>query len=622
MAQPVPRPEPVDVALPPASPTLLRIPGATPEDADTFWLREVYQGDRVPQLTLRAVLLGSAIGVCTCAINLYAGLKGGVISGVAVMAGLLAHGGHGALRRLVPRVGGAPLSSLELCCAQAVASAAGYATGSALVSYQGAWLLMTGHHPPGWTLLAWTLLLSALGVFFAVPLKRQFVDREQLPFATGTAAALTVRALEATSAGARSRLRALGWGGVISGLVTLGRDGLGRIPAGLAWPGAWGAIPLERLGFALSTNLLFVGSGALLGFRITASMLLGSLLMYGVIAPRLVAAGALPPDAGVGEFRGWGMWPGAVAITTASLLHLALQGRALGRALRSLWPAPSAAAPHPLDALQVPRSWWLAGVMVLAPASVALAHVGFGVPVLHAVLAVALSFLLCIIACRIVGETDVSSPDTLGAVTQLTSSVLQPRSPVVGLVTAGVTVNTTSSAADLLSDLKTGHLLGAHPRRQFIAQLLGSAVGAAVMVPLFYLLVPDREALGGERFPAWGATTAVKMAEVFSGGLSGLAPSLSLAVVQAALAAALLTLAGHMLPERARGWVPSPVGVGLGCLLPPVYSIGFFIGGCAAAVVQRRRPAAMEERLLPLATGLIAGEGLVGIGIYLLGMFW
>src|SRR5690606_17091397 len=134
-----------------------------------------YQGDRVPQLTVRAVLLGAAIGLVMCLSNLYAGLKTGLVFGVAVTAGLLAHSTHGVLRRLTR---GAPLSELETNSAQTVASAAGYSTGGALVSVNGAYLLVTGQHPPLWTLLAWTFCLSALGVFFALPLKRQLIDRE------------------------------------------------------------------------------------------------------------------------------------------------------------------------------------------------------------------------------------------------------------------------------------------------------------------------------------------------------------------------------------------------------------------------------------------------------------
>jgi uncharacterized oligopeptide transporter (OPT) family protein len=616
-AQPAPRPAPEDEASTPASLPLLSIPGNSPEDADSYWLREVYQGDRVPQLTLRAVLLGSAIGAVTCATNLYAGLKLAIVFPVAITAALLAHASHGALRRLAPGVAGAPLSPLETCCAQAVASSAGYATGGALISVQGAWLLTTGSHPPGWALLTWTFLLSALGVFFAVPFKRRLVDHEQLPFATGTAAAVTIRALHTPDTANRPGLRMLGLGGLVAGLITTVREGFGRIPYLFPFAGSLGGMPLERLGFGLETSLLPIGGGALLGLRLTASWFLGALLIHGVVAPRVFAAGLLPAD---GEFLGWSLWPGAAALTTASLLHFALDGRVLGRALRSLFSG-RRAAPHPVDALQVPGRWVLAGVAILTPAILALANLAFGVPVPHAALAVALSFVLCLIACRVTGETDATPVGPLQQVTQLTFGVLLPRNVEANLATAGITVNAASSAADLLSDLKTGHLLGAHPRRLFLAQLFGCVVGAAAVVPLFFLLVPDRSVLGSERFPAPVAAMTAGMAQVLSTGVGSLEPSTRMAMLWAALLAAVLALAERLLPERARRWVPSPLGMGLACLVPASTSLGFFLGALGAAVTRRVRPST-EGGVVTLAAGLIAGEGLVGVAIVLVRALW
>lgn len=616
-AQPVPPLAPEDGAPPPPSLSLLSIPGDTPEDTDTYWLREVYQADRVPQFTLRAVLLGSGIGALTCATNLYAGLKLAVVFPIAITAALLAHATHGGLRRLAPRLSGAPLSPLETCSAQAVASSAGYATGGALISVQGAWLLTTGSHPPVWALLAWTFLLSALGVFFAVPLKRRLIDREQLPFATGTAAAVAIRALHAPGTGARSGTRLLGLGGLLAGLITLVRDGFGRLPYAFPFAGSLGGIPLERLGFALETSLLPLGGGALLGLRLTASWLLGALLIHGVVAPRVFAAGILPAEEG---FLGWSLWPGAAALTTASLLHFALDGRVLGRALRGLFSG-RRAAPHPVDALQVPGRWVLTGVAVLTPGILAVAHAGFGVAVAHAALAVALSFVLCLIACRVTGETDATPVGPLQQVTQLTFGVLLPRNVEANLATAGITVNSASAAADLLSDLKTGHLLGAHPRRLFLAQLFGSLVGAAAVVPLFYLLVPDRSVLGSERFPAPVAAMTASVAQVLSNGVGSLGPSTRAAMLWAAVAAILLTLAERRLPERARRWVPSPLGMGLACLTPFSTALGFFLGALAAAVTRRVRPS-VGQGGVTLASGLIAGEGLVGVAIVLVQALW
>jgi uncharacterized oligopeptide transporter (OPT) family protein len=604
MAQPAPTPAPERPT--PASLTHLHVPGATPEDADAWWLREVYQGDRLPQLTVRAGLLGAGLGLVMCLSNLYVGLKTGLAFGVAVTAGLLAHSTHAALRRTF---GGSPLSLLEANSAQTVASAAGYATGAALISVNVAYLLVTGGHPPMGLLLAWTFCVSALGVLFAVPLKRQLIDREQLPFPTGTAAAVTLRALHTSGDGARPRLRSLGLGALGAGLVTLVREGLAWLPYLVPLPGTLGGVALARLGFGVETSLLAVGSGALLGLRTTVWLLVGALLCHGVLAPGLLGAGVL---AGPEAVLGWSLWPGAAALASASLVHFAFQGRALGRALRLFAPRRAAS---PVDGLQVPRSWFLGGVTLLGLGTVALTQQGFGIPAPMGVLAVGLSFVLCLVACRITGETDVTPSGPLQQVTQLTYGVLMPQNMVANLMTAGITATSTASASDLLSDLKSGHLLGANPRRQFLAQLLGCAVGACAFVPLFYLLVPERGALGDARFPAPAGFMTAGVAEVLSSGLGGLPHSARWAALWAGLAAAVLTVAEHLLPERARRWVPSPMGLGLAFLLPASTSFSFFLGGAAAALWQRARPEAAERSVLPVASGLIAGESLVGVAL-------
>ncbi|MCE9672440.1 OPT/YSL family transporter [Myxococcus stipitatus] len=622
MARPSPNPpeETAPASDPtPASLTLLSIPGDTPEDTDTYWLTRVYQGDRLAQFTPRSVGIGAVIGVLTCATNLYVGLKTGVAFGVAITAALLAHASHGLWRRVAPGFSGRPLTPLETCSAQTVASAAGYATGGALVSVQGAWLIVTGQHPTPLVLLAWTFFLSALGVLFAVPLKRRLVDHEQLPFASGTAAATTIRALHGTDPEAPTRLRMLGLGGAVAGLVTFAREGLGRLPMGVSFPGSLGGIPLERLGFALDTSLLPIGAGALLGPRITTSLWLGAILMHGFVAPRVLGAGLATDEEG--GFLSWSLWPGAAALTVASLVHFAWDGRVLARVFKGLVSG-TPRAPRPIDAVQVPRSWWLAGIGVLTPATIVVAHLGFGVPVAHAALAVALSFVLCLISCRVTGETDMSPVGALSQVTQVTYGVLLPNHVQANLATAGITVNAASASADLLTDLKAGHLLGANPRRLFLAQLVGTVLGALAAVPLFFLLVPDRSALGSEQFPAPAAFVTAGVARVLSTGLDTLAPATRAAVGWAALAAAVLVAAERLLPARASRWVPSPLGMGLACLLPPSYALSFFLGGVVSGMVGRVRPAAQERRWVPLAAGLIAGEGLMGVCIVLSRTLW
>ncbi len=95
----------------------------------------------------------------------------------------------------------------------------------------------------------------------------------------------------------------------------------------------------------------------------------------------------------------------------------------------------------------------------------------------------------------------------MGKVTQLTFGALSPGNVNVNLMSANITAGAATSAADLLTDLKSGYLLGANPRQQFLAQFSGIFVGTVVTVLTFSVLVPNAQVLGTDQFPAPAAQT-------------------------------------------------------------------------------------------------------------------
>ncbi len=102
-----------------------------------------------------------------------------------------------------------------------------------------------------------------------------------------------------------------------------------------------------------------------------------------------------------------------------------------------------------------------------------------------------LTFLLALVACRVTGETDTTPIGAMGKVTQLIFGVLNPGNMNINLMSANITAGAASSSADLLTDLKSGYLLGANPRKQFLAQFAGIFSGTLVTVLCFQLMVPD-----------------------------------------------------------------------------------------------------------------------------------
>ena len=76
------------------------------------------------------------------------------------------------------------------------------------------------------------------------------------------------------------------------------------------------------------------------------------------------------------------------------------------------------------------------------------------------------------------------------------SPCISPGNVTHNLISAGVGANSASSSADLLTDLKSGYLLGANPRKQFLAQFVGIFFGTLAIVPAWYLMIPERRGAG------------------------------------------------------------------------------------------------------------------------------
>ena len=139
------------------------------------------------QLTWRAVVVGSLTGSIIACTNVYIGLKIGWSFGASILAAVLSYSIFAVFNR--------HLSVLETNIAQAAGSSAGYMASSAgLLSAIPAMMLL-GFEVPTSTVIPWGLGVSYLGLFFAVPLRRQFVEIEKLRFPTGYATAETILAM-------------------------------------------------------------------------------------------------------------------------------------------------------------------------------------------------------------------------------------------------------------------------------------------------------------------------------------------------------------------------------------------------------------------------------------------
>src|SRR3974390_3326354 len=113
----------------------------------------------------------------------------------------------------------------------------------------------------------------------------------------------------------------------------------------------------------------------------------------------------------------------------------------------------------------------------------------FDLPYWLAGLAMVMSFFLALVACRVTGETDTTPVGSMGQLTQMTVGALHPGSATTTLMSANVVSSAAISSADLLTDLKSGYLLGANPRKQFLAQFSGIFIGTPMTSVTFNMLL-------------------------------------------------------------------------------------------------------------------------------------
>jgi OPT family oligopeptide transporter len=620
----------------------------TPEELEREWFLNVYtgRGDSMVQLTWRAVIMGSFLGAFMSLSNLYIGLKTGWGLGVAITSCILSFAIWKSLRKVLPGLFKTDFTILENNAMQSTASSAGYSTGGTIVSAISAYMLINGTHLPYMMLTFWVFFLAVLGVSMAIPMKRQMINVERLRFPSGIAAAETLKSLhgiggshtpdaegaitsqEAGSKSAQALFSAAGLGG----FVAVVRDGLGWMPSQYAvfdWVGSIfkRGVQMAQYTVSFDASLIMVAAGAIMGWRTAWSILLGGITCWVVTAPIMVHIGEIH-ELGYRGIVSWTLWGGAACMVTSGLLVFALQWKTVLRAFSGLTAIFSKhkVAKDPvleaMDNIEVPGLWFMGGMIVGTIGIVYMIHAYFGVAVWMGVLAVVMSFFLALVACRACGETDTTPVGAMGKITQLMYGALAPKQMNVNLMTACITAGVADSSSDLLTDLKSGYVLGANPRLQFLAQFAGIFAGTAIVVPAFYLIVPQASVLGSDQFPAPAAQVWASVARLLSNGLNSLPVSDRWALLIGGLVGIGLPLLERAFPKKQK-YIPSAMGVGLAWTFPFWNAFSMFLGGLIALWLEKRKPKIAELYTIPVASGLIAGESLMGIFITLAGaMGW
>ena len=467
----------------------------------------------------------------------------------------------------------------------------------------------------------WLSTLSLLGVLLAVPMRRHFVVDEKLPFPDGIAAAETLKVLDPPRGSAKGDIaydqarRAailLGIGMLSSAALMFFREDaqlFKYIPEGWT-PGDMtlgvvgvSSFVLARMGVGASFSLLSIGSGMIIGLRISLWLMVGVCVGW-IVAPYfLLQNGILTDNPSRTQVLFWLMWPAIGMIVAAGMTILAVRWRLLAEAFRGLGSAGGSG--------ELPLVLLLPGIVGLAAAVCYLQELYFGMPIWMSALAIVVSVPLMLVGLRALGETNWGPISALSNMMQGMFAVIAPGNVNANIMGNATTGTIASTSEGLMQDYKTGHLIGSTPRAMLIAQIIGAPVGAAALAWTYPLLVSTYGIIGeNAQLAAPTARRAAGFAEILSAGVDALPVTALMAMAVAALLGIVFALAED---TKWKNWVPSPTGLGLGFLLPFSAVATIFVGAVLGTIwwILARRSA--EVYAVPLASGFIAGEALVAV---------
>ena len=558
------------------------------------------------QWSIRALVVGCGIGVLVTGMNLYFGLRTGWGFGGSLIVAILSYSFFQTIR---PQKA---FGVLETNLAQTAGSAAGCMTSTAgLISAIPA-MKMLGYELTIVELFLWAISVAYLGVFFAIPLRTQMVVIEKLRFPTGTATAETIMAIFAQGEEAMRKSRTLLYMALFAGFITLVSffvPDLGHPPIvkmlGLAAVSAWG--------FSVLVSPMMFGAGILIGPGVGISLLLGALLSWGLVGPAITELGWVSNkimDYETGA-RGWLLWPGVALMVTDALMSLVFSYRSIINAFKKM-DARNIVDP---DKKAIPNYVWIVGLLCSTTFVTFTAWYIFDIPFYMTVFAVLLSAVLSMIAVRSTGETDINPIGGMGKVTQLVFGGIAPGSVSTNLMSAAITGSGASQAADMMQDLKTGYMLGANSFKQFKAQCIGIFVGMLVCIPV-YKLFDTAYVIGEGDLPAPAAHAWKAMAQLLTQGFHSLPQYAEQAVLCAVIGSILLSLL--KLNKMLQPWVPSGLAMGIAFIVPAYYSVAMFFGSVFLVCWMKKNPTSCKSLSFPVASGLVAGEGLMGIVVAIL----
>lgn len=542
------------------------------------------------QLKPAGIVVGCAGCVIITASSVYTALKMGALPWPTIFTSITALVVLRALGRK---------SLNEANITQVIMSAGSMVAGGLAFTIPGIWMLGLDEQVALPQLLAVALAGTLLGLVCTALIRRRFVEESDLEYPIGTAAAQTLLASSAGGATGKKLFGSMALAGIWCAL----RDVAGVVPAMIA------ALPIPGVNFALYNSPMLCSVGFLVGGAAVAFWFAGALIgNFGIIVGGSAA----------------GLWDVATAQGIVSSLGMGLMmGSGLGVVIKDILPKAAdylkrgraAGTGTAQDADDKPGllgslSRMDAGALgLLTAAAVCLACLVLGLSPIAAVVVVALAFVTTIMSAQSVGQTGIDPMEIFGLIVLLVIAAMGEHNQVKLFFVAAIIAIACGLAGDVMSDFKTGAIIGTNPRDLWRGQAIGSLLGCIVSVAVMAALLG---AYGADAFGP-GKLFVSAQASVVATMVSGI-PSIAAFGIGIIAGIALYCLG-----------IPSMM-LGLGIYLPFYMSLTAAVGALIKAVYDRigdgRATSAdaettHEESGIIVASGILGGESIVGVIIAL-----
>lgn len=582
----------------------------------------------LPEITVKAILLGALLSVVLSAANAYFGLFAGITVSASIPAAVISM----ALLRVFRNS-----NILENNLVQTAASAGESLAAGVIFTIPALVIMGYWDEFNYFETVAIAMCGGVLGVLFTIPLRNALIVKEKLKFPEGVA---TAEVLKTGEEGGKA-VKYLIWGSLIGGFVKMFDT------AFALWNATWQKAALigdkiyAYFGVNLSPALIAVGY--IVGLNISFLIFMGGMISWFVAIPIYIAInggqeGVSAVTLGSNIWNSQIRFLGVGSMVVGGLWALVSLAGSLGTAFKSGIQAFKGGAVKMSDQIRTerdtPMSWVLIGIGVLVVPIFMIyltAIQQVTITITMTLILVVAGFLFSAVAGYMAGLVGSSNNPISGVTiaTILASSLLlltlmgtgNELSGAAGAILVGAVVACAAAiAGDNMQDLKAGHVLGATPIKQQIMQMVG-VISGALVIPFVLNVLLEAWGMGAPtaEYPnSLTAPQATLMQSVAQGIFGGNLPW-TMVYIGGVIGIVVIVIDQYLKSKGSTFRMPV-LAVAVGIYLPFQLDSAIFFGGLIAYFLNKatenspNKEKAANAGML-LASGLITGEALMGVGI-------